>query len=156
MSTPHTGTGAAPVARLHATHAEEVTALLCEAFFDYPVMRYVLGDTPDYACRLVRLIAVATGLVAQALVGLPFWTALFSGVVPGTRKLGEAAAGLVAGLVVAHAVDWFRRGVLYWRGAAMVASRRRIRLAGWPKYDAMSFVFCSAASGSKSREATYR
>ena len=48
------------VEQLGATHADEVTALLCEAFFDYPVMRHVLGDTPDYAGRLVKLIGLFT------------------------------------------------------------------------------------------------
>jgi ribosomal protein S18 acetylase RimI-like enzyme len=49
-----------PVERLAATHAGAVTTLLSEAFFDYPVMRYVLGDAPDYAGRLVRLIGLFT------------------------------------------------------------------------------------------------
>lgn len=57
----HTPPNAQPqVERLAATHADAVTRLLCEAFFDYPVMRYVLGDAPDYAGRLVRLIGLFT------------------------------------------------------------------------------------------------
>jgi ribosomal protein S18 acetylase RimI-like enzyme len=48
------------IERLAVTDAEAVTALLCDAFFDYPVMRYVLGDTLDYAGRLVRLIGLFT------------------------------------------------------------------------------------------------
>jgi GNAT superfamily N-acetyltransferase len=37
-----------------STHG--VTTVLCDAFADYPVMRYVLGDTGDYAARLRMLI----------------------------------------------------------------------------------------------------
>ena len=48
------------VERLAATRAEAVTSVLCEAFFDYPVMRYVLGPQGDYAERLTRLIGLFT------------------------------------------------------------------------------------------------
>lgn len=34
----------------------EVTAALCDAFADYPVMRFVLGDAGNYRERLTRLI----------------------------------------------------------------------------------------------------
>ena len=35
---------------------EAVTTLLCDAFAEYPVMRYVAGDGGDYAARLRTLI----------------------------------------------------------------------------------------------------
>ena len=38
-----------------ASQAEEILDVLCDAFFDYPVMRYVLGSKPDYASRLRAL-----------------------------------------------------------------------------------------------------
>lgn len=60
MSTQQNRSSNVPVEPLDATQAADVTRLLCEAFFDYPVMRYVLGDTPDYAGRLVRLIGLFT------------------------------------------------------------------------------------------------
>jgi len=60
MSTQPPDEGSPVIGRLDDTCADEVTALLCEAFFDYPVMRFVLGDTPDYAGRLVRLIGLFT------------------------------------------------------------------------------------------------
>ncbi|WP_146909129.1 GNAT family N-acetyltransferase [Arenimonas daejeonensis] len=60
MSTQPPDDGFPWIGRLEATHAGEVTRLLCEAFFDYPVMRFVLGETPDYAGRLVRLIGLFT------------------------------------------------------------------------------------------------
>lgn len=60
MSSGQMGSGVVSVGQLDATHADEVTALLCEAFVDYPVMRHVLGDAPDYAGRLVRLIGLFT------------------------------------------------------------------------------------------------
>ena len=58
-SRTNTGEGST-IERLDPGSADEVTRLLCEAFFDYPVMRYVLGDSPDYASRLVRLIGLFT------------------------------------------------------------------------------------------------
>ena len=36
--------------------AEEVARVVCEAFAEYPVMRYVLGDHVNYAARLRVLI----------------------------------------------------------------------------------------------------
>ena len=48
------------VQTLAATRADAVTSVLCEAFFDYPVMRYVLGPQADYAERLTRLIGLLT------------------------------------------------------------------------------------------------
>jgi len=35
-----------------------VVTVLCDAFFDYPVMRYVLGDAPDYPARLRALVGL--------------------------------------------------------------------------------------------------
>ena len=72
-----------------APQAEEILDVLCDAFFDYPVMRYVLGSKPDYASRLRGLVGLFVGariaredlmlglrdesgvLVAAALVNLP-------------------------------------------------------------------------------------
>jgi GNAT superfamily N-acetyltransferase len=34
----------------------EITNVLCDAFYNYPVMRYVLGEKPDYDKRLQKLI----------------------------------------------------------------------------------------------------
>jgi GNAT superfamily N-acetyltransferase len=74
---------------LPAERFEEVVTVLCDAFFDYPVMRFVLGDRPDYGARLRRLIglfvaarvsrdelmlgveASSGDLTAAALVNLP-------------------------------------------------------------------------------------
>jgi len=78
-----------PVLVLPHAHAAEVTDVLCDAFFDYPVMRYVLGDRSDYATRLETLVGFfvanrvakneillgvagpSGALVAAALVNLP-------------------------------------------------------------------------------------
>ena len=35
-----------------ASDVEAILDVLCDAFFDYPVMRYVLGGEPDNARRL--------------------------------------------------------------------------------------------------------
>lgn len=45
------------VLRLGEEHVPEVIRVLCDAFYDYPVMRYVLGGHPDdYEGRLSTLI----------------------------------------------------------------------------------------------------
>jgi GNAT superfamily N-acetyltransferase len=52
-----------------------VVSVLCEAFFDYPVMRFVIGPTgPDYASalgKLVGLFVAARVLRQEPLLGLP-------------------------------------------------------------------------------------
>lgn len=45
-----------PVAVLSPAEAGLATGLLCEAFFDYPVTRFVLGSAPGYAERLRTLV----------------------------------------------------------------------------------------------------
>jgi ribosomal protein S18 acetylase RimI-like enzyme len=44
--------------RLPSTTAALVTSVLCESFHDYPVMRFVLGDTVHYDRQLDRLIGL--------------------------------------------------------------------------------------------------
>ena len=53
-----------------AAEPEEAVAVLCEAFFDYPVMRHVLGAKPDYTRRLRSLIGffVAARVLRQDLI----------------------------------------------------------------------------------------
>ncbi|HEX7120964.1 MAG TPA: GNAT family N-acetyltransferase [Gemmatimonadaceae bacterium] len=41
---------------LSAEHLDEIVDVLADAFYDYPVMRWVLGPTPPYDERLRRLI----------------------------------------------------------------------------------------------------
>ena len=41
--------------------ADEVVRVLCEAFVDYPVMRYIVGDRGDYAARHRTLIGFFHG-----------------------------------------------------------------------------------------------
>ena len=78
-----------PVQIIPASHVEDILDVLCDAFFDYPVMRYVLGAKPDYARRLRTVIGLfvavrvaredlmlgarddSGALVAAALVNLP-------------------------------------------------------------------------------------
>lgn len=77
------------VLALPASSADEITDSLCDAFFDYPVMRYVLGGAPHYQRRLTTLIGFfvanrvaradlmlgirgqAGDLIGTALVNLP-------------------------------------------------------------------------------------
>jgi GNAT superfamily N-acetyltransferase len=51
-----------PVHILPPARAEDIIDVLCDAFFDYPVMRYVLGTAPDYAERLRTLIGLFVGV----------------------------------------------------------------------------------------------
>jgi GNAT superfamily N-acetyltransferase len=44
------------VTKLSSAETEDVVTVLCEAFQDYPVMRYVLGSDGDYERRLRTLI----------------------------------------------------------------------------------------------------
>lgn len=53
--------------------AADVTGVLCAAFDEYPVMRYVLGPAPDYAARLrtlVGLFVAARVLRGDLLLGI--------------------------------------------------------------------------------------
>ena len=45
------------IAPLTQAHAMTAVAVLCEAFRDYPVMRYVIGPTDDYDRRLAALVS---------------------------------------------------------------------------------------------------
>jgi GNAT superfamily N-acetyltransferase len=58
---------------VHVLSAGQVglaTALLCEAFAEYPVMRYVLGSSGDYRKRLLALIGffVAARVLREDLI----------------------------------------------------------------------------------------
>ncbi len=53
------------VENLYEEKAAEVADVLCEAFYDYPVMRYVLGEKDDYDNRLRKLVRFFVG--ARAL-----------------------------------------------------------------------------------------
>lgn len=44
------------VVTLSAEDTPEIVDVFCDAFHAYPVMRYVLGESPDYDRRLTRLI----------------------------------------------------------------------------------------------------
>lgn len=64
----HTG----PI-RLAGAEADEAEAVLADAFADYPVMRFVLGDAPGYEQRLRRLIgmfAAGRWLRGQPVLGV--------------------------------------------------------------------------------------
>ena len=45
------------VVNLSKVDAEKVVDVLCEAFYNYPVMRYVLGGKKDYDNRLIKIVS---------------------------------------------------------------------------------------------------
>jgi len=47
-----------PVRVIPPVQSDAVLDVLCDAFFDYPVMRYVLGDRPEYPRRLRTVIGL--------------------------------------------------------------------------------------------------
>jgi GNAT superfamily N-acetyltransferase len=58
--------------RVPARDAAQVADVLCEAFNDYPVMRYVLGGEADYDARLGQMIGVfvaARALLDDVMLG---------------------------------------------------------------------------------------
>ena len=61
------------VFKLTEEHVPEVTRVLCEAFYDYPVMRYVIGDGQDDYARqlntLVHFFVMARVLRNEELLG---------------------------------------------------------------------------------------
>ena len=67
-----------------------VVEALCEAFADYPVMRYVLGPGGDYAERLRRLIGFF--VAARVLRDDPVF-----GIAEGSRLVGVATCTLPGG-----------------------------------------------------------
>src|SRR3954467_9095919 len=46
------------VSRLSSAQIEDAITVLCDAFYDYPVMRHVLGPDDDYDRRLRTLIGL--------------------------------------------------------------------------------------------------
>ena len=77
----------AGVFRLSGDDATEVTDILCESFFDYPVMRFILGgDAADYRKHLKTLIHFF--VMARVLRG--------EDVIGAGSKGGLAAAALVS------------------------------------------------------------
>ncbi len=67
------GSGAGRVLRVQRADAQHVVDVMAEAFFDYPVMRFVLGPAaPDYAAQLRRLVeffVMARVLRAEPVLG---------------------------------------------------------------------------------------
>jgi len=44
------------VREIESARIAEVVDVLCDAFYEYPVMQFVLGATPDYSDRLEKLV----------------------------------------------------------------------------------------------------
>ncbi|MBE0571395.1 MAG: GNAT family N-acetyltransferase [Ignavibacteriaceae bacterium] len=78
------------VENLYKENIPEVADVLCEAFYDYPVMKYVLGDKEDYDNRLRK--AVTFFVSARALRKEPLL-----GIYNSEKKLVAAAAVTLPG-----------------------------------------------------------
>jgi len=61
------------VVNLYKENIAEVADVLCEAFYDYPVMRFVIGNEDDYDNRLRKLVTffvAARALRKEPLLGV--------------------------------------------------------------------------------------
>ena len=61
------------VVNLNKENISEVTDMLYEAFYDYPVMHYVLGNEDDYDIRLRKLVGFfvsARALRKEPMLGI--------------------------------------------------------------------------------------
>jgi len=62
-----------PVRQLGAEEVPDVVDVICESFFDYPIMRFVLGESNDYDRRLralIRFFVMARILRREVLLGI--------------------------------------------------------------------------------------
>lgn len=75
---------------LHKQNLPEITDVLCEAFFNYPVMKYVLGEKVDYDTRLRKLVTFFVS--ARALRNDPMF-----GIYDSENKLAAAAVVTLPG-----------------------------------------------------------
>jgi GNAT superfamily N-acetyltransferase len=58
---------------LYKENIHEVADVLCEAFYDYPIMKYVLGEKDDYEIRLRKMVTFfvsARALRKEPLLGI--------------------------------------------------------------------------------------
>ena len=58
---------------LNKQNITEITEVLCEAFYNYPVMKYVLGENEDYDNRLHKLVTFfvsARALRQEPILGI--------------------------------------------------------------------------------------
>ena len=89
------------VSKLSPAQTEDAVTVLCDAFQDYPVMRYVLGSTGDYHRRLRTLIGFFVSARAyrdEPVLGVHDRAGTLSAVavvsLPGQREAPEALATL--------------------------------------------------------------
>ncbi len=87
------------VLRLGQEHVPEITRVLCEAFYDYPVMQYVIGGPhDDYERRLSTLVhffVMARVLCNEELLGIGEGTDLAAAALVSYPGRGGAPAELV-------------------------------------------------------------
>ncbi len=61
------------VVKLNQRNISEIADVLCEAFYNYPVMKYVLGEKEDYDTRLQKMVTFfvsARALRKEPLLGI--------------------------------------------------------------------------------------
>ena len=77
--------------RVDAADVSRVLDVLCDSFFDYPVMRFVLGERDDYSAQLrtlVEFFTMARVLRNEVILGVPAQSNTGDG--SGTDYLGVA------------------------------------------------------------------
>lgn len=85
------------VSVLDAADVAEVVDVLGEAFADYPVMRFVLGDEPEYAVRLEQLLTffvMARVLRDEILLGVRDPLGLMAAALVSRPGVGQSPAAL--------------------------------------------------------------
>lgn len=95
------------VTKLNKDYIPEITEVLCEAFYNYPVMKYVLGDTEDYDLRLSKLVTFFVS--ARALRNEPLL-----GIYNSKNKLIAAAAVTLPG-EIASPTELYKMRDELWR-----------------------------------------
>ena len=99
-----------PVTILTAAHTDEIVTVLCDAFRDYPVMRFVVGPAADYdrgLRTLVDLFVAGRVLRGEPLLGIPGNDGSLVGAAIMSISSGQAVP---AALVAKRELTWSELG----------------------------------------------
>jgi GNAT superfamily N-acetyltransferase len=126
------------VARLNSSDVPDVVSVLCEAFFDYPVMRHVLGEVGDYARRLNVLIGMF--VAARALREDPIFGIRDSAALVAAMTTSNPAEAPHPDFAAVQAAAWQRLGadaqarydscVQAWNSIALAEPQLHVNMIG--------------------------